>query len=421
LHPNNTPGCPVRHGASAGRTRPLDDAPAWPPAIPAGRRRIRIAIGRETATLREGKATVRMAALSDEESDAVQMEFRGRLTGPPEAMRVRIVPRLVNRRDQDPGLFIDLEGARDAFLVDCGSTDPIPKADLLRLSHVFVSHTHIDHFCGFDRILRNVLGQVVHITVFGPPGITRNVQGKLDGYTWNLIDEDGPVFTVRELSGERVTVTTLRCRKGFSPEAPAVEVRAPGGLILADGRVRVHYAALEHSIPSLAYSIQEEPFASIRVDALRRTGLREGPWLKLLQEKALARAAAAAAAPSRSPGEEIDVDGRRMPLERLLAELVQIKPGRKVTYVTDTVFNERTCRIVADLARGSDVFYCEANYQEEDVARAAAYAHLTARQAATFAREANARKLVLFHVSRKYHGDIRTSIREAVEVFPRTE
>jgi ribonuclease Z len=328
-------------------------------------------------------------------------------------MRVRIKPRLVNRRDQDPGLFVDLDGARDAFLVDCGSVDPIPKADLLRLSCLFVSHTHIDHFCGFDRILRNILGQVVHITVFGPSGITANVKGKLDGYTWNLIDEEGPVFTVREIDDGKVTATTFRCRRGFRADGPPVTEDAPDGLLLADGRVRVHCAALEHNqIPSLAYSIQEEPFASIRIDRVKQQGLAEGRWLRQLQEAALA-----------GPVDDrpFDAGGQSFPLSSLVSDFVSIQPGRKIAYVTDTQFNERTLQSVAHLARNADVFYCEANYQEADAEKAAAYAHLTARQAATLAQAADVKKLVLFHLSRKYQGDIKTSLREASEVFPRVE
>lgn len=330
----------------------------------------------------------------------------------PVPMRVRVHARLVNRKDHDPLLLVELEGARDCFLFDCGSTDAIPKADLLRVSHIFVSHTHIDHFCGFDRILRNVLGHVVTITVFGPPGITANVEGKLAGYTWNLIDEDGPVFVVRELDGPRVTTTTLRCRRGFRADGPPVQDEIVDGVILADDRVTVRYARLDHQTPSLAYSIQELPFASILVDRAREMGLREGRWLGELQEAAIGTI---------DPDRTIEIDGQVHSLAKLAENLVRIKPGRRVAYVADTVFSERTLEAVTDLAGKADDLYCEANFQEADADKAGAYFHLTARQAATLALHARVRRLILFHVSRKYHGDVRTSLAEASEVFARVE
>jgi ribonuclease Z len=327
-------------------------------------------------------------------------------------MRVRIRPRLVNRKDGDPLLLIELEGSRDCLLFDCGSTDAIPKADILRISSIFVTHTHIDHFCGFDRILRNILGHVVTITIYGPPGITANVLGKLAGYTWNLIDEDGPVFVVRELAGSTVTVTTLKCQRGFRTEGTPVVEEIVDGAIFADDRFTVRFAVLDHMVPSLMYSIAERSYAGIRIDRVRELGLPEGPWLSELQEAALTGGAG---------DRSIEVGDRKLPLASLVEDLVRVKPGRKVTYVADTVYNDRVARTVSALGAGSDELFCEANFQEADADKAAAYFHLTARQAASLALAAGVHRLILFHVSRKYHGDIRSSLHEASEVFDRVE
>ena len=97
-------------------------------------------------------------------------------------------PHLVNDQFGDPGLYVEVRWSRRALLFDLGDNASLSPSRLLRAQDIFVSHTHMDHFIGFDRLLRIALGRGKHLRVYGPPGLIKNIQGKLQGYTWDLVD-----------------------------------------------------------------------------------------------------------------------------------------------------------------------------------------------------------------------------------------
>ena len=102
-------------------------------------------------------------------------------------MRPDILPRLVNGAQGDPAVYAPFKYERRALLFDLGDLNPLSSRSLLKVSHIFVSHTHVDHFVGFDQILRLHLGREKRLVLYGPPGFVSNVEGKLRGYIWNLV------------------------------------------------------------------------------------------------------------------------------------------------------------------------------------------------------------------------------------------
>lgn len=329
-------------------------------------------------------------------------------------MKSACTARLVNQPFGDPGLHISLHWQGAAIQFDLGRLDRFPAAELLKLTHVFVSHTHIDHFIGFDRVMRLFLARDATLAIYGPPGIIANVSGKLAGYTWNLVDGYPLVFEVHEIFPDHIRTAHLPAAKAFTVEE--VATRPFSGLLCETGGVEVHCAQLDHKITSLAFALQERMHINVRKDALERRGLVAGRWLNVLKDAV--RAGAPPHTPIVVPGAGHPPAGETVvPLGELRDELVVITPGQRLAYVVDTLFSRDNAAKIAALAHRADVFYCESPFLDEDRDQAVARYHLTARQAGTLARMAEAQRLEVFHFSSRYDGQGERLYREAAATF----
>ena len=80
-------------------------------------------------------------------------------------------PKLINGPSGDPGLYVCRVFERRALLFDLGELTAVAPRKLLRIEHVFISHRHMDHFIGFDHLLRCLLGREKKLHVWGPSGM----------------------------------------------------------------------------------------------------------------------------------------------------------------------------------------------------------------------------------------------------------
>jgi ribonuclease Z len=322
-----------------------------------------------------------------------------------------VQPRLINEPFSDPGVYVDFRHGRRAILFDLGDVSALSARELMRVSHVFVSHAHLDHFAGFDRLLRVCLHRPEPLHLLGPPGFPDQVAARLRSYTWNLLGADSIDFrmVVRAFEDERVGWgIEFRARDAFrGREAAAISL--PRGRVLDEEPFSIEAATLDHGIPCLAFALVERMRVNVWRGALERLGLPTGPWLN---------EAKSAVRQNRPDDTLLAVGaGRTVALGDLRAEALRVGPGQKIAYVTDAACTaENVSRIVA-LARDADELFIEAAFVEEDATVAAERCHLTAAQAGRIGRSAGARHLVPFHHSARYLDRPDALAREALLAF----
>jgi ribonuclease Z len=324
------------------------------------------------------------------------------------------IPRLVNPPFGDPGLYVALRHRGKAMLFDLGRIDRQPAGALLKITHVFVSHTHMDHFIGFDHLLRMFLARELHVDLFGPPGIIANVRGKLAGYTWNLIESYPFTLAVHEVGSEHIDSVHLPARTAFTPEPHGS--RPFQGELVDTPELTVTAAHLDHRIPCLGFALTEKTRLNVRPEQLDALGVPPGRWLNQLKD------AVRGGLPDDTPirVEWRDGDAPRattFTLAELRDRLLVETRGQKLAYVVDTLFSHANLARISELARGADVFFCESLFLDADRDQASKRYHLTARQAGSLARAAGVARLETFHFSSRYDRDPVPLRAEAQAVF----
>ncbi|MEZ5445419.1 MAG: MBL fold metallo-hydrolase [Gammaproteobacteria bacterium] len=320
-------------------------------------------------------------------------------------MRPIVNPQLVNGPYGDPGLYVDFLFERRALLFDLGELGALGPRKLLRLTHVFVTHTHMDHFIGFDTLLRVCLGRDACIEMTGPPGFADRVEHRLAGYTWNLVENYAGSVEIRvtELHPDgRALRARFACQRRFRRE-PLQESRIEDGIVVEEAAFRVRAAFLDHGVPCLGYALEEKEHVNVWKNRLAERGLPVGAWLRDLKLAVLR------SEPDSTPirawwRESGEIRERVLPLGELKAGVLRIVPGQKICYVTDVAGTPGNAERIVDLARGANILYIEAVFLEADAEIAARKLHLTARGAGEIARAAGVKTVIPFHFSPRYLG-----------------
>jgi ribonuclease Z len=306
-------------------------------------------------------------------------------------MRTLFHPSLLHPSTGDPGAWVDVPDEGRAVLFDLPELSRVAPRKLLRLAHAVVTHTHMDHFVGFDQLLRVALRREALLAITGPPGFLASVRGRIGAYTWNLVAGYPIHLRVQEVEEDTVRAEEYTGASRMRP-VPLPEA-VFSGTIHAERAFRIEVATFDHGIPVLGVVLRETRHLGVNKDLLVRRGLVPGPWLGELKDAIRSGAV--------ENTEGLIVEG----------------PGQVVAYLTDLAGTDENLRRAAAFVCNADLLLCEAAFLDADRALAIDRKHLTARQAGTLAREAGVKRLAVFHISSRYEGREAEVLREAAEAF----
>ncbi len=321
---------------------------------------------------------------------------------------------LVNGRYGDPTVHVETLFEKHSLLFDIGEIASLSPRKIRRIDQIFVSHAHIDHFVGFDHLLRLLVGHEKTVHLYGPTGFVARVYHKLQAYLWNLV-ETYPcdlVFVVSELEPPNsISTARFRLRKAFAAEPPvAREIVA--GVLCDEPTHRVSAAILEHGTPCLAFALQEAAHVNVWRNRLLERGLPIGPWLRSLKRAVVER---------RADDHLIRIDeaatsDRLVPLASL-RDLLTVTTGQKIAYVTDVADTPANRAAIVALVQNADILFIEAAFAGGDAALARERGHLTTTAAGEIARDAHVRRVEPFHFSPRYAGEQVRMVAEVMAAF----
>lgn len=266
-----------------------------------------------------------------------------------------------------------IQRAREQWMVDCGENVQRQmmgaNVSFHRKMKVFISHLHGDHVLGLPGLLQTMalMDRKEPLQVYGPAGLSKFLICTKETLNFGLTY---PV-EINEITGK--------------------------GLIVDEPEYQVSAIKSNHSIEGYCFAFTEKPrpgkFHPKKAQAL---GVPEGElWSKLQSGQTITLANGKTVKP-------IDVMGPQ-------------RPGRKIVHTGDT----RPFEAFAVFAADADLVIHECTFDDSLAKRAEEDGHSTASQAAAQAKAANAKCLVLSHISARY-SDASLLLEQARKVFPNT-
>jgi ribonuclease Z len=259
------------------------------------------------------------------------------------------------------------------ILIDCGEGTQMRLMDFQvkrsKIDLIFISHLHGDHIYGLPGLITsyNLYGREKDLTIFGPFGLSDFINAILNSAMVKL------GFTLR-----------------------IIEHGMESAVIFENNVFLVRTIPLMHRIPTTGYLFTEKyPMRKISTEQIEHYKV---PYEAMNDLK--------------NGLDWQDPSGKIIP-NRMLT--LPGKIPRRFAYCTDTIYTESIIPII----RNVDLLFHESTFLHEMQTEAAKRGHSTAYQAASIAKKANVKTLVLGHFSSRYK-DLAPLLQEAKAVFPNT-
>ena len=272
-----------------------------------------------------------------------------------------------------PSLLVQHEEFR--FLVDCGegTQRQILQSGIgfKRISHVLLTHGHLDHILGLGGLISTFL-------------------------RWDVIEEI-------EIFGTRHTLDRVHdlifgvVLRGYHGSPPVILHEIETGIFFETEKFNITAFPVEHrGAHALGFRFEEHSRRPFLPDAAEVLKIPPGPWRRDLVN-----------------GKQVTLpDGREIIPDQVLGEARQ---GTSLVVVGDT---GNTAKLLP-YVEGADALVIEATYIQAERDLADKYGHITAAQAAELAKQANVKQLYLNHLSRRYRE--RDVLKEAEKIFPQVK
>lgn len=186
--------------------------------------------------------------------------------------------RLVNGSVGDPVLYLDYPGTNNALLFDGGDNYRLSMKQLGDLEAMFITHHHVDHFIGLDRVIRANIDRDKELQIYGPAGTITKIYDRIRSYEYRFFPFQKLAVVVTELLPGRRRRGRLECTRRFPPPEITEEAWTTP-TCHENEELTVEAVAVEHTVPCLAYAMAEKPGYHPDSERLQNGLLKPGRWV----------------------------------------------------------------------------------------------------------------------------------------------
>lgn len=284
-------------------------------------------------------------------------------------------------------------------MFDCGegTQTQLMKSPLKagKINRIFITHLHGDHMYGISGLLCTISQSNQRdgpVSIYGPLGLAKYLRVTLGLSRSDLcfrfrVIEMVPTPDMYTEDNDRlcnIPEDDVTIRHHAEDEGMKVDAQMRDGVpywtLIEEGPLKVRAGKLEHRIPSFGFIIEEDLVpGKFLVDKLESFGLSRGPVCQQLMN------GITVTSPTGVPVTKSDVMGPDI-------------PGRKVVICGDS----SNSSYLAPLVQNVDVFVHETTLQNSMEEMAVERGHSTPQMTAEFAKQVNAKMLIITHFSQRY-------------------